>query len=92
MPYISSSLQGTPYLVEVLNDYPKRCYENFRMTKEIFEELCQELHDKYTLRASHNIQISEMLGMFLYILGQGASNRAVQEIFQHSGETVSRIF
>ena len=77
MPCRNSSLQGAPYLAEVLNGHPKRCYENFRMTKEMFEELCQDLHDKYMLRASHNIQIPEMLGMFLYIVGQDASNRAV---------------
>lgn len=30
--------------------------------------------------------------MFLYIVGEGASNRAVQEIFQYSEGTVSHIF
>lgn len=30
--------------------------------------------------------------MFLYIVGEGASNRVVQEKFQHSDNTVSHIF
>jgi len=35
---------------------------------------------------------TEILGMFLFILGQGAGNRLAQERFQRSGETVSRYF
>ncbi|WCJ41876.1 hypothetical protein M5689_022715 [Euphorbia peplus] len=38
------------------------------------------------------MSILEKVGIFLYVLAQGASNRAVQERFQHSGETVSRVF
>ncbi|KAF2312025.1 hypothetical protein GH714_027783 [Hevea brasiliensis] len=34
----------------------------------------------------------EKVGMFLYVLALGASNRQVQEKFQHSVETVSRNF
>lgn len=34
----------------------------------------------------------QKLAMFLYVVGEGASNRAVQEKFQHSGNTVSHIF
>lgn len=30
--------------------------------------------------------------MFLQIVGEGSGNRAVQEIFQHSGDTVSHVF
>ena len=30
--------------------------------------------------------------MFLFTIAVGASNRQVQEIFQHSGKTVSRCF
>ena len=30
--------------------------------------------------------------MFLQIVGEGASNRMVQERFQHSGKTVSSVF
>ncbi|KAM3325312.1 hypothetical protein P3S67_000437 [Capsicum chacoense] len=33
-----------------------------------------------------------MLGMFLMICAHGAGNRMIQEIFQHSGETVHRHF
>ena len=35
---------------------------------------------------------TEILGMFLHMLGHGVKNRLAQERFQHSGETVSRYF
>jgi hypothetical protein len=38
------------------------------------------------------MSVIEKVGMFLYTLALGASNREVQERFQHSGETVSRNF
>ena len=35
---------------------------------------------------------TQKLAMFLQIVREGASNRMVQERFQHSGETVSSVF
>ena len=39
---------------------------------------------------SRRMCVLEKVGMFLFTLAVGASNRHVQERFQHSGETVSR--
>ncbi|KAL3750729.1 hypothetical protein ACJRO7_011685 [Eucalyptus globulus] len=39
-----------------------------------------------------NIDVAEMLGLFLHILGHNIGNRLAQERFQHSGETISRLF
>ncbi|WCJ39611.1 hypothetical protein M5689_020588 [Euphorbia peplus] len=38
------------------------------------------------------MSVLEKVGIFVWILSKGASNRDAQERFQHSGETVSRIF
>jgi len=38
------------------------------------------------------MSIIENVAMFLFIIAVGASNRQVQEQFQHSGETISRCF
>jgi DNA-binding CsgD family transcriptional regulator len=35
------------------------------------------------------MSVIENVGMFLYTLALGASNKEVQERFQHSGETVN---
>jgi len=39
-----------------------------------------------------SMSIIEKVDMFLYTLASGASNREVQERFQHSGETMSKYF
>ena len=41
---------------------------------------------------SDRMTILEKVGLFLYILNKGASNRDIQEHFQHSGETMGRVF
>jgi hypothetical protein len=38
------------------------------------------------------MSVSEKVAIFLYALTWDASNREVQERFQHSGETISRYF
>ncbi|XP_038722017.1 uncharacterized protein LOC120014170 [Tripterygium wilfordii] len=88
----TSALQGSDWVAEILRGHPARYSQLFRMKKEIFRELCKDLRDRYMLPTTNNIQIPEMISMFLFTLGQGASNRLLQECFQHSGETISRIF
>ncbi|KAK3226910.1 hypothetical protein Dsin_006772 [Dipteronia sinensis] len=77
--------------MEVLQGNESRCYNMFRMDKHVFIML-YDLENIYKLKGSRNINSVEILGMFLYILGQGIGNKNAQERFQRSGETVSRYF
>ena len=70
----------------------KLCYNMFRMKKEVFHNLCQVLQRDYGLQHSRNIRLEELVAICLLILGLGTCNRMVQEIFQHSDETISRHF
>ncbi|XP_038699682.1 uncharacterized protein LOC119996976 [Tripterygium wilfordii] len=88
----TNKLQGAKWVAEILHGHPDRCYQTFRMKKEIFRDLCYQLRDKYMLRTSNYVQIPKMVGMFLFTLGHCAGNGLVQECFQHSRETVSRMF
>jgi hypothetical protein len=38
------------------------------------------------------MSVIKKVAMFLFTIAVGASNRQVQERFQHSGETISRCF
>jgi len=71
---------------------PRRFLEIFRMKIEVFHFLCSELQSKGGLISSRYIALDEKVGMFLWTIAHEASNRAVQERFQHSGDTVSRYF
>ncbi|KAK3210955.1 hypothetical protein Dsin_015661 [Dipteronia sinensis] len=64
-----------------------RCYNMFRMDKHVFVMLLNDVENNYKLKGSRNISGAEILGMFLYILGQGIGNRNAQECFQRSSET-----
>ena len=89
----TSQLSGQEYMDEVLNcNNTRRCQEVFRMKPEVFQFLCSELQSKRGLYASRHIAVDEKVGMFLWMVARAASNRDVQERFQHSGDTVSRHF
>ncbi|XP_057443249.1 uncharacterized protein LOC130735170 [Lotus japonicus] len=47
---------------------------------------------RHGLKPTTRTGVEEMVGIFLSIVGHGVDNRMTQEIFQHSGETVSRHF
>ena len=70
----------------------KLCYNMFRMKNEVFHNLCQVLQHDYGLQHSRNIMLEELVAICLLILGHGTCNQMVQEIFQHSGETISSHF
>jgi len=91
-PCMTSSQTGNMWVTELLRGHEIRSYRMFRMDKNVFLKLCYDLQSKYGLQGSRNMCATEILGMFLFILGQGAGNRLAQERFQRSGETVSRYF
>ncbi|KAK7276933.1 hypothetical protein RIF29_18082 [Crotalaria pallida] len=80
---------GHAWVQGILQGHPIRCYEQFRMEKHIFYKLCTELVD-LGLKPTNRTGVEEMVGMFLNMVGHGLGNRMLQEIFQHSGETISR--
>ncbi|OAY81027.1 hypothetical protein ACMD2_23063, partial [Ananas comosus] len=44
------------------------------------------------IRATRRMTTDEQLAIFLFCVGHGVENRVLAEIFQHSGETISRHF
>ncbi|KAK4731346.1 hypothetical protein R3W88_024334 [Solanum pinnatisectum] len=80
-PCRTSRRSGYMFIQEILQGNETRCYENFRLKKEVFVNLFKDLNEKYGLKPTRGMSIHEMLGMFL-----------MTYIFQHSGETVHRHF
>jgi hypothetical protein len=62
------------------------------MKRETFFKLCEwvEANNQVHLVRGTSITTREQVAMFLWTINYSASNRVVQERFQHSGETVSR--
>ena len=61
------------------------------MLFDTFKELALFYRSHTSLRFSRYILVKQKLAMFLLCVGEGVSNRAVQEQYQHSSETVSRL-
>ncbi|XP_070667296.1 uncharacterized protein [Malus domestica] len=91
-PCMNSSQTGNMWLMEVLQGNHVRCYRMFRMNKDVFYRLSNDLQTNYGLKGSRRMSATEILAMFLHMLGYGVKNRLAQERFQHSGETISRYF
>lgn len=53
---------------------------------------CDDLREKNYLRDSRYVSVYEQVAMFLLTVGHNCRNFLVQDVFQHSGETVSRHF
>ncbi|OAY64695.1 hypothetical protein ACMD2_22136 [Ananas comosus] len=80
------------YVQEVLEGHDERCKREFRMETHVFKALVKCLKDKGLILDTKYVSAEEQVAMFLFTLSKNASNRSVQERFQHSGETVSRHF
>lgn len=91
-PCMTSNQTGEAWIDEVLNGNPIRCVNAFRMHPHVFLKLCKELELTYGLKSSDRMSVVEKLGIFIYTLALGVSNRDVGERFQRSGETISRAF
>ena len=88
----NSVLTGREYMRELLDEgtNKRRFAEIFRISRDCCLKLCDWLKEEGGLRETIEVKIEEQVGMFLWTVARGASNRDVQERFQHSGDTVSR--
>ena len=90
-PCRTSALPGYMWLQELKEGNPIRCYGSFKMHRDVFFNLCDTL-ETFGLSPSPGVGVREQVAIFLFMVGQDASNRNTQERFQHSGETISHYF
>ncbi|KAL5556591.1 hypothetical protein UlMin_038827 [Ulmus minor] len=91
-PCMNSSQMGNKWLREVLDGNDDRCFKVLRMEKNCFYKLCNDLQANYGLQGSRKKIVTEIIGMFLHILGHGVRNELAQEHFQHYTWTVCTYF
>jgi hypothetical protein len=89
-PMHTSKLRGQDWMEEILHGHDGRFYDQMGMHKHVFRQLLKELQRKTGLDNSKYVTIEEQLGIFLYTVVTGQSNRKVQEHFQRSGDTISK--
>jgi len=93
IPRHNSALSGQQYTAELLSSPSGiRILECLQMSLAVFTAICNQIRAKDLLQDTQYTTVEHQLHMFLFIATVGASNRGAQERFQHSPETVSRIF
>jgi hypothetical protein len=90
VPKHISILTGALWLDELIhNPNPASFYENLGMTVPTFMKLKSVLEDEGVLYDSKHVNAIEKLGILLYMLITGLSNRKLQQRFQRSASTIS---
>jgi hypothetical protein len=79
------------WLLETLKTLDE-CHKQLHMSTEIFIDLHDLLVSRYGLQPSMHMNTYEALAIFLFICAGNESNWKSQNRFNHSGETISRIF
>ncbi|KAI9604689.1 hypothetical protein KEM48_002445 [Puccinia striiformis f. sp. tritici PST-130] len=88
---MTRSSVGDAYVRHLLSGNERRAQAMFRMSINVFHECSEELEAIDHEPASKLLSMDEQLAIFLYIVGQNATNRQTQDRFQHSGETISKV-
>ena len=91
-PCRTSIRTGSILIQEIMEGNDNWCYQDFRMNKVLFVSLCNILVERYGLVPTRGMSQYEAVGIFLMTVAHGTSNRVMQEMFNHSGETISRHF
>ena len=60
------------------------CYDQLRVTKRSFHDLCVMLREKSRLRGSVHRNVEEKVAMFLHVLGHGVKMRVLRATYKQS--------
>lgn len=91
-PCRTSTLSGHVFVHDILNGPSKINTELFQMERHVFLLLCLLFREKGFLEDSRYLCVEEQMAIFLMTISHNTRNRFLQDIFQHSGETIHRYF
>lgn len=77
-------------LKEMYNGSEVTCYDELRLTKRNFHDLCTMLPERCDLRDSVYVTVEEKVAMFLLVVGHGIKIRLLHGTYKRSLETISR--
>ena len=82
--------KGREMIAEMLEqDNHARVRDFLRMSKPVFSALCYVL-SRHGLHVTQHMSVEEQVAIFVWICGGNYNNRAAMEMFQRSGDTISR--
>ena len=86
----TSRLSGEHWVQELLDGHEDRIYNELGMHKHVFNRLLAVLGRDAGLHGTRRVSAKEQLAIFLHYVHRGLSNRALQERFQRSADTISK--
>jgi hypothetical protein len=90
IPQHTSILSGQDWIDELITGHDGRFYNEMGMQKHVFWALLSVLRRDVGLHDTKHVLDEEQLAIFLHYAHRGLSNRALQERFQRSPETISK--
>jgi hypothetical protein len=90
LPLHTSMLSGQQWLDELLSGHDMRFYNELGMQTNVFKRLLGVLETGAGLRGTRHVSAAEQLAIFLHYACRGLSNRALQERFQRSSDTITK--
>ena len=89
-PQHTSILTGQLWINELLDGHDGRFYNELGLNKFVFHRLLTTLETATGLRGTRHVSAAEQVAIFLHYVRRGLSNRALQERFQRSGDTIMK--
>jgi hypothetical protein len=89
-PLHTSRLTGDQWVQELIDGHEERFYNEMGMSDAVFTQLLELLVREAGLRDTRYVTAREQLAIFLHYVRRGLSNRALQERFQRSADTISK--
>ena len=86
----NSKLSGEQWVQELLLGHEDRIYNELGMHKAVFIQLLKTLKRDANVQSTRYVSAEEQLAIFLHYVHRGLSNRALQERFQRSPDTISK--
>ena len=90
VPRHTSALSGQDWIDELVAGHDGWFYNELGMRKHVFWSLLSVLRNDAGLRDTWHVSSEEQLTIFLHYVHRGLSNRALQERFQRSPDTISK--
>ena len=90
IPIHTSRLTGQDWIDEIVTGHDGRFYNELGLNKHVFGHLIMVLERDTGLCATRHVLAQEQLAIFLHYAWHGLSNRALQEQFQQSADTITK--
>jgi hypothetical protein len=90
VPVHTSRLSGQQWIDELINGHERRFHNEIGLRKHVFTRLVSILEKDAGIVHTRHVSAEEQVAIFLHYVHRGLSNRALQERFQRSADTITK--